>query len=779
MLPNKKHFEQGEIDLKKLFRMIFRFKYSIIVFALLSTLIAVVYAYISPNVYQASAIIQINGENSRSQGDFIVQAFGQNSNKIDNEITILNSRFIAHKVLDDLAIGTRYFMTNHFKEHELYKSSPFVVTAQFYDDRLDGRKFTVLPHGKDQYRLIYKPSLTDQIIDAVTGNTEHTEIAYDQIHRFGETVSTPWFKLTLNAISNLDDDEYAFSLVPNEKMDEFILENLSVSQPTEFSSTLYLNFKDTVPLRAKEILDRLTEAYLSQNLNIKNETAKKTLEFIDNQLASANESLQSSANTLQVFKSKNTLIDIKSKATITASKLSDMEAQLFELDMQADVLENLLNYITNNRNISNLEIGSTSTTNPTISELLTKIQEAVTLHASLLVDYTELHPDVIKVTEQINSMKKTLTDTIKGSLRSIRDRQSLLKHSIDSHTASLERLPIQEKELTQLTRKFMVNEKVYELLLQKRAEAAILASSNVSEIRILDKADVGELPIKPKRELIVIVGLILGVMFGIAYALLRHFLDTTIKSVEDVESETALPIYGVLPDFTNKKLISPYHEALRVTRTNLAFLKGDGSKVLTVTSSVAGEGKTTTVAELSKILAKGNKKIVVLDIDMRRSSLHEHFGLQNNTGMSTLLSGRSSLNVVLQKTKQANLHVITSGPTPPNPSELILSDEMKTLLDALRQEYDYIILDSPPIGFVADAMLTMLYSDFNLVVLRAGYSKRDFLKKIHSFVEQHGIKIGLILTAVDNNKKAGYGYGYGHDYGYSNTYYNVEETVIG
>jgi len=775
---DEKHFEQGEIDLKKLFRTIFRFKYSIAVFALLCTSLAAVYTYLSPNVYLASATIQINGEDARTKGDFMAQAFGQIPNNIDNEIAILNSRFLAQRVLDNLAIGTRYFMTKHFKESELYKQSPFVVAAQSYDNRLIGRKFTVLPHGKEQYRLIYKPSLKERIIGAVTGNPEVTEITYDQLHRFGETVSTPWFKLTVNAISTLEDAEYAFSLVPNEAMDDYILENLTVSQASQFGTMLYLRVQDTVPLRAREILSRLTDAYLSQNLDIKNETAKKTLDFIDKQLANVNVSLQSSANSLQTYKTQNTLVNIESKATITATKLSDMETQLFELDMEADVLDNLLNYITNNRNISNLEIGSTSFTNQTISGLLVKIQEAVTQRASLLVDYTELHPDVIKVTEQIESMKKTLTDTIKGSLRSIHDRQSLLKHSIAEHTASLERLPKQERELTQLSRKFMINEKVYEYLLQKRAEAAILESSNVSEIRILDTADVGKFPIKPKRELIVLIGCILGLILGTAYAFLRSFLDTTIKTVENVESETNLPIYGVLPNFADKNRIGSYHEALRVTRTNLAFLKGGISKVLTVTSSVAGEGKTTTVAELAKILAKSSKKVIILDIDMRRSRLHEHFGLHNTTGMSTLLSGRDSFNGVLQKTKHDNLDIITSGPVPPDPSELIMSDEMKMLVDALRMEYDYIILDSPPIGLVTDAMLTMRYSDFNLVVLRAGYTKRDFLKKVNGFVKHHGINVGLILNSVDNNKKAGYGYGYGYNYGYSNAYYNAEETAV-
>ncbi|WP_457595329.1 polysaccharide biosynthesis tyrosine autokinase, partial [Hydrogenimonas sp.] len=310
-------------------------------------------------------------------------------------------------------------------------------------------------------------------------------------------------------------------------------------------------------------------------------------------------------------------------------------------------------------------------------------------------------------------------------------------------------------------------------LLQKRAETAIVEASKVSEVQVLDPALVPGSPISPKRKRILLIGLMLGLAFGILQAIVRKMMDNTIKSIEEVEKLTSLPVYGVIPFLSSKKMKSAYLESLRVIRTNLEFLANGGrSKLVTITSSIPQEGKTTTTYELAKIIAKGEKKVIVLDLDMRRSKLHELFKLPNKEGVSTLLAGKVSLKDVIQHTQEENLHVITSGPTPPNPSELLMSDAFKRLVKTLMSEYDYVLLDSPPIGLVTDAMIVMRMSDISLILLRAEYSKRDFLKSINHFVEEHELKAGIILNGVKaSSRSAAYGFGYGYNYGYKNNYY--------
>jgi len=257
------------------------------------------------------------------------------------------------------------------------------------------------------------------------------------------------------------------------------------------------------------------------------------------------------------------------------------------------------------------------------------------------------------------------------------------------------------------------------------------------------------------------------------YLFLRNFLDDTIKSAEGLERMTKIPLYGVVPHFSSRKNISAFHEALRVIRTNLEFLQNQGSsKVITMTSTVPKEGKSSIVTELGKIIAKSGKRVILLDLDMRRARVHQLFRLPNEKGVSTLLVNKSTLKESIQYSQEKGFHVITAGPVPPNPSELLMSKSFRNLIASLQSEYDYILLDSPPIGVVSDAMAPMRISDITLFVLRADYSKKTFLKNINWLVAEYDLNAGIILNDIKvSAKKGAYGFAFGANYGYSNTYY--------
>ncbi|OYY25783.1 MAG: hypothetical protein B7Y63_09920 [Sulfurovum sp. 35-42-20] len=316
---------------------------------------------------------------------------------------------------------------------------------------------------------------------------------------------------------------------------------------------------------------------------------------------------------------------------------------------------------------------------------------------------------------------------------------------------------------------------MYSYLLEKRSETAIIKASTVSKNRIIDRALLPEFPIKPKRKLIVLVGLILGLILGIALAFLREFLDDRIKEEEDVTKHTNVPILGNIPHIkeSNEKVFvssspkSAIAESFRNLRTNLQFMaKGTQGHVIAVTSTVGGEGKTTVCINLGAIMSMSDKKTVILNLDMRKPTLHQRFGLTNEHGMSTLLAGRTKLADAIQHTEYANLDVISSGPVPPNPSELIQSELMEKILEKLREVYDVVILDTPPVGLVTDARTLMHFADTSIYVVRAGYSKKVFLKnveKISTFKDISGL--GILLNDAKMHKN-NYGYGYGYGYGY-------------
>ena len=586
-------------------------------------------------------------------------------------------------------------------------------------------------------------------------------IVYDKLHEFGKKIETSWFTVTIQKVHELKNNEYYFTMLPNEFMTNFITENLSISA-FDKSSIVSLSFQDNAPLRAKEILDALSSVYIRDNMEIKSESADQKLHFIDIQLEAINKTLEGSSKSLEQYKATNIVVDLSSKAQLTAGKLSELETQLYEINMNIDVMESILNYIKTHKDIKGVNMAdSVQQANPAIQNIILEIQKIAVESSGLLAEYTEAHPYAIKIKKQLASLRSSLKYTIQSSLRTLKKRKQSLNKTIENNRIKMQAFPEQEQKLAQLTRSFMVNEKIYAFLLKKRAETAIIESSTVSEMRIIESSKVEDLPIKPKRALMITLGFLMGLIFSIIQALLRARLDNTIKRVEDIEKLTTIPIYGSIPFLGSKKNLQPYHEALRVIRTNLEFSQNTGtSKLITITSSVPGEGKSTTITELGKIIAKGNKKVIILDMDMRRPTVYKKLDFSNDVGMSTLLSGKSSLGEVIQTTEDINLNTITSGPIPPNPSELIMSDILKEVIKELMSKYDYVLLDSPPIGLVTDAMMIMHMSDLNLIVLRANYSKKEFISKINRFVEDHDLNAGIILNGVELKDKAGYGYGY-------------------
>lgn len=750
MAPRVSNQAEEEIDLKEVLTALFRYKKSMITITLVIMIFSIFIAYFKTDIYQADLTLQIQDSGaSQGQGDFMAAALGTQGGNLGNEIAIFKSRFIAKKVLEKVQLGTRYYTTSGLKTVELYKQSPFVVQAGAISERLIGYEFHVQPVDPMHFRLTLEPTLGMKI-GAFFGSASSAamvqSVTYQGVFAYGSMINTPSFRLKVMKTAEMGEGDYTFTITPNEYMYGLIQSSLNVAMGAEKGSILTLSYQDNVPQRAQDVLNIIAEVYENQNVKIKSASAEKTLSFIDEQVSAINKALQQSAINLKDYKSSHVVVDLGSKAGIAATALSGYEAQMYELQMQESSLRNLLTFLKNNKEIKGIDL---STASKSIVSLIQKIQEINTLHSSLLVDYTPKHPSVMKAEEQLASLKEDLQGTIESSLRGIEERKTSLNGIIQKHTASLESLPEEERQLTQLNRTFMFNEKIYEYLLQKRAETAIIESSTVSGIRIIDDALVGGIAVQPNRVLIVMMGLIIGLIIGILQAFIRHFLANTIQTIGDLEKHTPLPLYGVLPLFTDKKTL--YEDALRVLLTRLEFSEFK-PKVIAVTSSVQGEGRTTTALELAKVIGQSGKKVVILDLDMRASRVNQKLAMTNTTGMSTLLGGQSTFADVVH-TIASNIDVVVAGPVPSNPYELIMSERLHALLEELREVYDYIILESPPVGLVADALVLMRLSDLNLVVFKAAYSKKDFIKSTNRFVNEHQLhNVGIILNGLELKK---------------------------
>lgn len=738
-----------------------------------------VYAYFQTSVYSTSATIKLDGMKSRSASDPLTQAISGSQSDLYTEIQILQSRFMASKVLDTVDFSTRYFIKSGWKTRELYKKAPFIVSDSYLDPAIAGRQFELVPTGEDSFRLSIVKNDSIHPIESLRRlilgiKQDKGEIKFSAEHKYGEKISTEWFTLVVDKVFKARIGQHYFFTINNSKtqLAQLVQSGVRVSSVGRYTSMLRVSFSDTVPLRAQEVVNALCEAYIEEGLKRQTSEAEKSLAFLDEQLEVISKELERSESSLESFKKKNVMVDIDSKAQATMATLTDYESKLTQLDLQINMVSSLEQYLDSGKDISNISFDSTQLQAPTLGDMIEKLQEAKAQLSSLLVEYTENHPEVVKVNEQINILKNNIRNTIKNIKQSQLAQKKSLEKIVEKYTKSMQALPQKEQELANLKRSYMVNEQVYSFLLQQRAQTAVLKASTVSNTEIVDSALLPKWAVKPKRKIIVAAGFLLGLLLGFALAFLREFLDNTVKSKEDVQRLTHIPVFGVVPVVKGKKFGSVFQEAFRAIRTNLEFMRSDKNyQTIVVTSTVSGEGKTTVASNLGVILAKGGKKVVVIDLDMRRAKLSEYFEMRGDIGISTLLSRKHTLDEVIQHSAEEGVDVIGAGPIPPNPSELILSEYAKEVMQTLRERYDYIILDTPPVGLVTDAAILMHRADVSLLVIRDSYTKKEFVKNLDRFVKDHEIEhSGLILNGVNLEKNYGYGYGYGYKYGGSKYY---------
>jgi len=732
------NLEEQEVDLKEIVSMVLRYKKSIVLVVFLITLVATTMAYMSNNRYVATLTLRIDVPKS-NKVDIIATATGSQSANMGDEVTLLRSRFLAKKVLEKVFIGNRYYDNSGYKPVELYTRSPFQVKVDKITSSLINEKFHISPVDKEHFKLMLN-------IKAKHG---HAKISYEKVHKYGSLIKNKLFTISVKKVSDIRDKEYLFTFVPNEQMYPAIQSSLSVIPSQGKSSILILAYRDNVVQRAEDILNELARAYRTQSIKYKSNSAEKTLKFIDKQLSQINKSLDMSASNLRDYKSLHVIMSVANKTSVASGVLSKYQDQMAELMLQESTLENLLRYVKYDKDVVGIDLGVINGGSSAIATLIGQMQDARTLKSSLLVDYTEKHPSVLKANEQIRSLKKSLLATIEGSLRTIKHRKKSLDKMIDKYTKSLSELPEEEKQLAELNRKYKVNQNIYEFLLKKRSETAIIESSTVSSVHVIDDAFSNGSAVEPKRLLMVAMGVIIGLVLGVIQALARNALANKIQTIGDIEGKTNLPIYATLPFFKDKK--SLYEDALRVLLTKIEF-NHDNPKIITLTSSTNGEGRTTTAVEFAKIIGQSGKKVLVMDMDMRNSRVKEKLSIDNEAGVSSYLSHEKELSEIIHNVDKL-VDVIIAGPFPENPYEMISSLSFKNMLGELSKSYDFILLESPPAGLVADAILLMRMSDFNLIVFKAGYSKKDFVNSTNRFVHEHGLNnVGLVLNALELKK---------------------------
>jgi len=719
------------------------------------------YSYLAQPTYETYSTIEVSNDNLDLSLDAVVRGggIGDNATLIDTEVEIIKSRHLIEKALENVGYDMRYFTTSGYKVQELYKNSPIEITELKVKDPLFyNTKFIIEPLNDNTYKIYpdtggfiggIKKSIASLFGKKSKG------INYSGQHEFSERIDNNYFSLVVKKVGELENSQYAFLSLGKDRAVDGVSDNLSVFSLSKNGSIIKMIYQDNSAGRAKDFLDSLVNVYLDQSIEKKTSQASSALTFVDQQLQEVSKKLQSSAVKLENYKEENNLVDIETESQTTLTSLSNFRNQLSEVEIQESAFSALYNeFKTGNYGA----VSSLSLQYPVLGTLLNDLQTSKSDRIKLLAVYTELHPDVAQIDERINDTKMALESTIESISDGIREKKRSLEDTLYTSETKLLKFPEKERELADLQRKYKINEKTYEFLLQKQAEMSINKASTVSNNRVLDRAVKEDIPVKPNMPMIASASLLLGLIVAMLIAFLRDFLDHKIKTREDLASSTRIPFYGIVPYVRNSDKMftiddqqSVASEALRLIRTNLEFIASDSkSKVIVVTSTVPSEGKTTIATNLAAVFGMGDKKCIVLSLDMRRPMLHKVFSLTNKIGMSTVLSKKSELKEVIWEHKKIkNLDIITSGPIPPNPSELMQVGKIEAIINELRKDYDYIIVDSPPMGLVTDALLIMKQADISLVVFRSEFSEKEYVKSLEDIVTSYNIdNVGLVLNGV-------------------------------
>ena len=729
-------------------------------------------------VYKSSSIIKIDEQSQAGAlglGGPLGDASQQAMASLSGEVELIKSDLIYEKLKRKLNLQVNYFAMGNVLNEELYNNSPFKVTYEIKDESYYNKNFNVDFLDKDRFKLSY-----------LVGEQE-----ISGEYRLGEKVDKNEFSLTIYPNDNFSEDvldgKYYFVINSDGALNNYFNQNLSVEIVNPDAHTIGIFFTDFNPAKARDIVNKIDSAYLEQKIRQKNLATSQIEQFLNEQLKETQDNLASSEGKMENFVRQNKTYDVKADVTTQISKLEGLSKERLELGIQISLLRDVAQLISQDSDLDQVIPSLKSVEDQELSQRIAELSDLQLYYKLLLRSYKPETEAVKRAQKEISLTKEAASKLLEQNIQLLEKEVATINDNIGSIEGKLQNMPQKETERVRLARVFGLYEKYYLTLMDKKVEYGISKAGTVADFQILSPASLPGAPISPDRMIIYAIGLAGGLMLGIGLIAGRYFMHNTITSVGEIERNTKAAVLGVVPHYTREKfpvskLIvdknpkSVISESIRSIRTNLEFINSSSRKkrLISVTSTVSGEGKTFVAVNLGGIIALSDQKVIILDLDLRKPKVNLAFSAENVIGISTILIGKHSVHECIQETTIPNLHFISAGPTPPNPSELILNARFDDMLDELHQLYDVVIVDTPPVGLVTDGILIMRKADVPIYIVRADYSKKSFLKNINKIMKTNNF---TRLTVILNDAKgvaAGYGYGYGYEYGYGNSYYDDE-----
>jgi capsular exopolysaccharide synthesis family protein len=700
-------------------------------------------------------------------------SFGEGG-KVGKEVEVFKTFLVNERAMNKVKLQTQYYLEDGYKDIEIYNNIPIELTdIKILNKNIIDKKITLIPNG-DSFSLKVDNNLFDYAMKFLKPKL-YVELDSDKKHLFNNEINNDFIKFKINKKINLTKPIKFVIRGDNRKIyTDIIKENLSIQQVGASIPLIKITYQDTIPKRANDYLTALTSSFIDESIKTKNEQNNRVLVFINDQLNHIRDTLKESENKLEVYKTKNDIIEPSIQAKKYIEKLSELEIQLSENLLKQKLVNNLSIFTKNNHNLDAIAPSLMELNDKPTLDLIVSYQNLEIKMSNLQTELTDEHPELITANRQMKYLRDKITSNIQNLKRLIGQKYKSLQEEKRSYERKIKSLPMEEKNLVNINRDYKVSSTMYNYLLKKKTESELLIVSTLSDYKIIDKAHTDDEPIKPKRAMLMVAAPLMGLLIGIVLAVILKSLNNKISNKEELEELTDLPLLGIIPLYKNKKTKlevfndpdSEFTESYRSLRTNLPSKKEDGrANIILATSTVENEGKTTLIANLASVFQMAGYKSIILNLDLRKPTLHEYFNLKNEKGMSSYLSGKESIQDIIFSTKYPDLHVITSGPIPNNPSELILSHKFNILLEILKTRYDYIFIDSAPVGLVSDTIHLMKFTDLNIVIFKENHAEASYVDAIHNIINKSDIKnVGIVLNQSTSKAKS-YGYGYGYGYG--------------
>ena len=780
--------DEQSIDIKQLIYICLNHWYLFVICVIVALAIGFVVNRYTKNVYQTSGTVLIKSDQSFDPTALMTNLNTGKSN-VENEMAILRSYSLVERTIKKMNLEVTYLEKGRINTFELYKAAPFDVDFDRSVPQAVGLVYevTIQNDGK-----IILHGTSDNLIkyDYILG--QMVESTPNKIDITSECKQGEWLDNGYNRIRIVFNDKYKAETDNTRKMyfrlnsySSLVREMMrySVNTTSKQSSVVAIVMSGNNPRKIVEFTNTLMNEYVMRGLEQKNQVSDNTILFIDSELTGIEESLATAASELKEFRTQNDLMNLDQQSSQIYSKIQALEREKAEMTVNVKIYMRLQDYIKEQiDDPENLAAPSTmGITDPLLNRLVTELVTLSQTKATQLLTQTEQHPQIVKLDEQIVTTKRTLLETINNLVSNAELSLEEINKRIGKAMSESKVLPEKQQQLINYQRNFNFNDDTYKYLMQRRAEAQILKASNTPDNEVLDEARIERTTrISPRTSMNYLIALILGLLIPALYLFLKDFFNVTISDRKDVEKLTSFPIIGQVAQTSSKDPLvvvnspkSPIAESFRSIRTNVEFItQGKSQSTILVTGDMQSIGKTFNAINVASIYALYGKKTVLLGFDLRKPKLFKEFGLNNNIGLSSFLSNKEPFDSIIQSTTAIpSLDVITSGPIPPNPAELIASEKCDELFKLLRERYEYIIIDTPPVGLVTDAFLLMRHSDVNLFIVRQGVTNKNIFGTIIKDMEARDLKMSIVINGIQTSKGYGYSYGkyrygYGYAYGY-------------